>query len=324
MKKLVSLLLVLTLLVSSAAFTFADGSDTKTTVRLGGLTGPTTMGMAGLLQNNAAGTARNSYEFTLAGTADELTPLFIKGEVDMISVPVNLGSVLYNKLEGGVTMLCVNTLGVLYILEKGGETVHSPADLKGKTIYATGKGSTPEFTLRCLLKMYGIDPDADVSIVFKSEPAEIVAELEIMPNAVCMLPQPFVTAAMAKLPDMRIALDVTEEWDKVSDTSLITSAVFVRTDFLEAHPEAVALFMEDFADSVAFVNGHPEEAAAVIGSYGIVNEAVAKKAIPYCHIVCLKGEEMRAAAEAWLGILLNEKPASVGGAIPEKGFYYLP
>ena len=176
MKKTISFLLMLVLLLSAVGISNAEetGND-KITVRLGGLTGPTTMGMAGLLSNNEAGTSRNHYDFTLAGTADELTPLFIKGELDMISVPVNLGSVLYNKLGGGVTMLCVNTLGVLYILEKGGETIRSAADLKGRTVYATGKGSTPEFTLRCLLKMNGIDPDTDVTIVFKSEPAEIVA-----------------------------------------------------------------------------------------------------------------------------------------------------
>lgn len=313
------------LLLSVTAFSFAaEEADGKDTVRLGALTGPTAMGMAGLLEQNEAGEARNAYAFTLAGTADELTPLFIKGEADMISVPVNLGAVLYNKTEGGVTMLCVNTLGVLYILEKGGETIHSPADLKGKTIYATGKGSTPEFTLRFLLKRNGIDPDTDVTIIFKSEPAEIVAEMETMDGAVCMLPQPYVTAALGKLPDTRIALDVTEAWAEVSDTTLITSAVFVRNDFLAAHPEAVELFMEDFEESVTFVNGSPEAAAATIGRYGIVNEAVAKKAIPYCHIVCLKGEEMREASEAWLGILLVEKAASVGGALPEKGFYYLP
>lgn len=321
MKKLTALILALLMLASFAGISAAEE---KQTVRLGGLTGPTTMGLAGLLSDNEAGTAQNDYAFTLAGTADELTPLFIKGELDMISVPVNLGSVLYNKLEGGVTMLSVTTLGVLYILEKGGETVQSVSDLKGRTVFATGKGSTPEFTLRCLLKMNGLDPDKDVEIVFKSEPAEIVAEMEVMEQAVCMLPQPYVTAATAKLADTRIALDVTEEWAKVSGTELITSAVFVRNEFLEAHPEAVALFMEDLAGSVAFVNEKTDEAAAVIGGFGIVNEAVAKKAIPYCHIVCMTGEEMQAAAEAWLNILLSEKAASVGGALPEKGFYYLP
>ena len=322
MKKTICLLLIFALLVS--AFGMAQAEEEKITVRLGALTGPTAMGMAGLLKNNEAGTAQNSYEFTLAGTADELTPLFIKGELDMISVPVNLGAVLYNKLEGGVTMLCVNTLGVLYVLEKGEETVKTAADLKGKTVFATGKGSTPEYTLRRLLKMNGLDPDTDVSIVFMSEPAEIVARMEVMESAVCMLPQPYVTAATAKLTDTRIAFDVTEEWDKVSDTSLITSAVFARNDFLEAHPEAAALFSEDMAASVAFVNGNAAEAATIIGTYGIVNEAVAKKAIPYCHIVCMQGEQMRSASEVWLGILFEEKAASVGGAMPGEGFYYLP
>lgn len=321
MKKTVSLLLVLLLLVTAVSFSAAEE---KTIVRLGGLTGPTAMGMAGLLKNNEAGTAKNAYDFTLAGTADELTPLFIKGELDMISVPVNLGSVLYNKLEGEVTMLCVNTLGVLYILEKGGETVHSAQDLKGKTVFATGKGATPEFTLRCLLKNNGLDPDTDVNIIYKSEPAEIVAEAEVQENAVFMLPQPYVIAALGKLEGTRIALDITEEWAKVSETSLITSGVFVRTAFLQEHPEAVARFMDDFSESVSYVNASPAEAAVIIGNYGIVKQAVAEKAIPYCHIVCVTGEEMQSSAEAWLGILLNEKVASVGGALPGKGFYYLP
>lgn len=324
MKKALSVMMILMLLLSFGGAFADEAADEKTTVRLGGLTGPTTMGFAGLLKNKEAGATLNDYDFTLAGTADELTPLFVKGELDMISVPVNLGSVLYNKLDGEVTMLGVNTLGVLYILEKGGEKVRSVADLKGETILATGKGSTPEYTLRCLLKMNGLDPDKDVDIVFKSEPAEIVAGMEVMDSAVCMLPQPYVTAALGKLADTRIALDVTEEWGKVSDTSLITSAVFVRNAFLKEHPKAVERFIKDFAASVAFVNESIEEAAAVIGGFGIVNEAVARKAIPYCHIVCMTGEEMKAAAEAWLNILFAEKAASVGGALPGEGFYYLP
>ena len=320
MKKTVSVLLTAILLLSVCAGVFA--AEEGYSVRLGGLTGPTTMGMAGLLDKNEAGETQNHYEFTLAGTADELTPLIIKGELDMLSCPVNLGSVLYNKTEGGLTMLCVNTLGVLYILEKGGDAVQSVADLMGRTVYATGKGTTPEYTLRCLLSLYGLDPDKDVTIIFKSEPAEIVAELEVMDSAVCMLPQPYVTAATAKLENTRIALDVTEQWGKASDTALITSAVFVRTAFLEEHPEAAERFLADFADSVAFVNSSPAEAAEIIGRYGIVQKPIAEKAIPYCHIVCLTGEEMRTDTEAWLNILLQEKAASVGGALPGESFYY--
>ena len=190
----------------------AGRSPEPVTMRLGSLKGPTTMGMVKLLSDSEAGLTANTYESTIAAAADELTPKLLKGELDMLALPVNAGSVLYNKSEGGVTILAVNTLGVLYILEKGGETVQSVADLKGKTIYATGKGNTPEYSLAYLLSQNGLDIATDVAMEWKSEAAEVVAQLATVDSAVALLPQPFVTVARSKVEGLRVALDMTAEW----------------------------------------------------------------------------------------------------------------
>ena len=322
MKKYMSLLLAALLLL--VLFPGCAAADPEPVVmRLGSLKGPTTMGMVKLLSDSEAGLTRNTYESTVAAAADELTPKLLKGELDMLALPVNAGSVLYNKSEGGVTLLAVNTLGVLYVLEKGGETVKTVADLKGKTIYATGKGNTPEYALAYLLSQNGLSIDSDVAMEWKSEPTEVVAQLSTVENGVAVLPQPFVTVAMGKVEGLRVALDMTKEWADVGST-LITGGLIVRTAFLQEHPEAVKIFLEEYAASTQFVNEHPAEAAALVEQYIGVKAAVAEKAIPACNIVCLTGEEMKTAAEGYLTVLFTLNPKAVGGALPGEGFYYQP
>ena len=292
-------------------------------MRLGGLKGPTTMGMVKLLSDSDAGLTANKYEYTIAAAADELTPKLLKGELDMLALPVNAGAILYNKSNGGVTMLAVNTLGVLYILEKGGETVQSVADLKGKTIYATGKGTTPEYALAYLLSKNGLDIATDVTMEWKSEPTEVVAQLAKEESAVAMMPQPFVTVARGKVEGLRVALDMTKEWATAGDT-LITAGLIVRTAFLQEHPEEVKTFLEEYAASTAYANEHAAEAAALVEQFIGVNAAVAEKAIPACNIVCITGEEMKKAAAGYLAVLFGLNDKAVGGALPGDDFYYLP
>ena len=199
------------------------------------------------------------------------------------------------------------------------------ASLRGKTIYATGKGSTPEYVLSYLLAENGLNMEQDVQVEWKSEPAEIVAQLASMENAMCMLPQPYVTVAMSKIEDLHIALDLTEQWDKLGKgTRLITSGVFVRKAFAQANPEAVATFLRELAASVEYVNANVEKAAVLVEKYINVKALVAQKALPYCHVVCITGEEMRQTAEAYLSILLSQKPQAIGGALPGDDFYYAP
>ena len=296
---------------------------TPASYSIAALKGPTAMGLVKLMKDSESGeTTGNEYTFTLAGSADEVTPALLKGELDMACVPANLAAVLYNKTEGAVQVLAVNTLGVLYIVENG-ESVQSLADLKGKTIVAAGKGSTPEYALRYLLSENGIDPDADVTLDWKSEHSECVAALASGQASIALLPQPFVTVAQGKIEGLRMALDLTAEWDKLDNGSgLITGVAVARKAFVEEHPAAVDAFLQAYAGSVDWVNANTAEAAAVIGDLGIVDAAVAEKALPYCNIVCLTGSEMEAKLSGYLQVLFDADPASVGGAAPGEDFYY--
>ena len=250
--------------------------------------------------------------------------MLLQEELDIVSVPANLASVLYNKTEGGVRALAVNVLGVLYIAEFGSDEVSSVADLKGKTIYATGKGSTPEYFLRYVLTQNGLDPDKDVTIDFKSEPSEVVAVLNAEGSGIAMLPQPYVIAAAGQLGEnFKIKLSVSEEWEKVGAGSLCTTAcILVRTKFAEEHPEAVEKFLSDFAASASWVNENVEDAGELCGKYEIVKAPVAKKAIPKCNIVCITGSEMRSALGGCLQVLFEQNPKAVGGNLPGDDFYY--
>ena len=330
-KKVSALLLALAVTLSLAACgqsgapsTAGSGSASAgepVTVRVAALKGPTAMGLAALEEESAADPGV-SYEFTLAASADEVTPALLQGDLDIACVPANLAAVLYQKTEGQIVTVAVNTLGVLYLVENG-NAVQSLSDLKGKTIVAAGKGSTPEYALRYLLTENGINPDADLTIDWKSEHSECVAALGQGVATIALLPQPFVTVAQGKIQGLRMALDLTAEWDALDNGSaLLTGVAVARKAFAEESPAAVSAFLQDYAGSVDWVNGSTAEAAAVIGEMGIVDADVAEKALPYCNIVCLTGAEMKAKLSGYLQVLFDADPASVGGALPGDDFYY--
>ena len=292
-------------------------------INIGGMTGPTSMGMIKIMEEAQAGTAKNNYNFTIVGSADEMTPKLIKGDLDIAAVPANLASVLYNNTDKKVKLLAVNTLGVVYIVEKG-DAIKSFTDLKGKTIYATGKGSTPEYALRYLLSEHGIDPDKDVDIQWKSEPNEVVALLKNSQSGIAMMPQPFVTIAQTQVEGLHIAVDLTKVWEELDNGSaLITGVVVVRSDFAEKHPEQIAAFLEEYRESAGYVNANIPEAAQLIEKFNIFKAAVAQKAIPYCNITFMEGEEMKNAIKGYLNVLFEQNPKSIGGKIPEDDFYYI-
>ena len=312
MKKIVALLLICLLSLSACAL--ADEP-----VRVAALKGPTAMGLVQLFDTHA-----EDYDVLIAGAADEVTPKLIQGQLDIAAVPVNLGSVLYNRTEGQVQLIAINTLGVLYVVEKGGETVNSMEDLKGKTIYATGKGSTPEYALTYLLAQHGIDIASDVTMEWKSEPTEVVALMAQSENAVAMLPQPYVTVAGAQVEGLRVALNLTEEWDKLDNGSrLITAGIIVRKAFAQEHPDKVAEFLAQFAESAAYANENVAEAAALVEKYIGVKAPIAQKALPACNIVCIAGEDAAAILPGYLQTLYELNPAAVGGALPGADFYWV-
>lgn len=292
------------------------------------LKGPTAMGMVKFMDDADSGLITDyDYEFTIAAAADEVTPKLVQGAADIAAVPANLASVLFNNTEGGVEVLAINTLGVLYIVENG-ETIQSVEDLRGKTIYASGKGSTPEYALNYVLSQNGIDPEADVTIEWKSEQTECLASLTAAENGIAMLPQPFATTALTKVDTIRTALDLTEEWDKIqadaeTPSTLVTGVVVARTEFIEENPEAVADFLTRYEESVEFVNSDVEAGAELVGKYDIVTAEVAKQAIPACNITYIAGEEMKEKLSGYLNVLFEANPTSVGGALPTDEFYYI-
>ena len=313
-RKWIALVLFACLMLSACALA-------EPAAKVAALKGPTAMGMVKMMEDHG-----ETYDFTIASAIDEITPKLVKGEVDIAAVPANLASVLYNNTKGQVKVLAVNTLGVLYIVENG-STVTTVEDLRGRTIFASGKGATPEYALNYLLSQNGIDPEKDVTIEWKSEHSECLASLVSTEGAVAMLPQPFVTTAQMKQPGVQIVLDMNKEWDKLQEgkadaSKLITGVVVARAEYIEQHPEEVAAFMEAYSQSVAFANENNDEAAALIGKYDIVPEAVAKAALPYCCIVYIDGGDMKTQLSGYLQVLFDQNPAAVGGALPDDAFYF--
>ena len=291
---------------------------------IAGLKGPTTMGMVKLMDDAEQGLYDNTYTVTMYGAADEIVPLLSKGELDMAAVPANLAATLYQKLEGKVHVAAVNTLGVLYVVTTGNVEVTSVADLAGKTVYSTGKGTTPEYALNYILTQNGLDPAKDLTIEYKSEATEVLSAMQTAGDAVAVLPQPYVTTAQMQVEGLKVALDLTEEWNKVSpDSALVTGVLLARTDVIEANPAAFDQFLADYQASIEWVNANTAYAAQLVAKYEIVPKAeVAEKALPACNITWLAGSEMKDKLSGYLQTLYDQDPASVGGAMPDDGFYY--
>lgn len=312
-----------------AAPTGASGStDTNTgdkiDIQIAALKGPTAIGMAKIMKDNQGSATANNYNFTIAGTADEISAGLISGDIQIAAVPCNLASVLYNKTKGGVKVAGINTLSVLYIVETG-DSIKSVADLKGKTIYSTGKGTTPEYTLNYLLKASGIDPAKDVTIEYKSEATEVAAVLSEATDAIAMLPEPYVTTVMKQNDKVRIALDIAKEWANISTdgSTVVTGVVVVNTKFLEENVDAVNAFLDEYAASATYVNENVEEAASIVEEFDIVKAEIAKVAIPSCNITFIEGQEMKEKITGYLLVLASQEPKSVGGTIPDDNFYYM-
>ena len=316
MKRIVAMITAAVMLFSLAAFAACSKKQDDTEIRIAALKGPTGMGMVKLADKQNY----PNYTVSIEASPDALNPRIISGEVDVAAVPVNLASVLYNKLDGDISVLAVSTLGVLYVVEAGSE-VNSVADLAGKTVYATGQGATPEYILNYLLDRNGVAGSVEVNYV--GEHAALASMLADGSAEIGMLPEPNVTSTLAGNDDLRIALNLTEEWNKVCSTELVQGVVIARKSFVNEHPEAIEQFLREYEKSSAFVNENIDEAAKLIVDAGILgNVEIAKKAIPNCNISFSKGEAMHKAVEGMLTVLFEANPKSIGGKLPDKDFYY--
>lgn len=316
MKRIVTMITAAVMLFSLAAFAACSKKQDDTEIRIAALKGPTGMGMVKLADKQNY----PNYTVSIEASPDALNPRIISGEVDVAAVPVNLASVLYNKLDGDISVLAVSTLGVLYVVEAGSE-VNSVADLAGKTVYATGQGATPEYILNYLLDKNGVAGSVEVKYV--GEHAALATMLADGSAEIGMLPEPNVTSTLAGNDNLRIALNLTEEWNKVCSTELVQGVVIARKSFVNEHPEAIEQFLREYEKSSAFVNENIDEAAKLIVDVGILgNVEIAKKAIPNCNISFSKGEAMHKAVEGMLAVLFEANPKSIGGKLPDKDFYY--
>lgn len=316
MKRIVAMITAAVMLFSLAAFAACSKKQDDTEIRIAALKGPTGMGMVKLADKQNY----PNYTVSIEASPDALNPRIISGEVDVAAVPVNLASVLYNKLDGDISVLAVSTLGVLYVVEAGSE-VNSVADLAGKTVYATGQGATPEYILNYLLDKNGVAGSVEVNYV--GEHAALATMLADGSAEIGMLPEPNVTSTLAGNDNLRIALNLTEEWNKVCSTELVQGVVIVRKSFVNEHPEAIEQFLREYEKSSAFVNENIDEAAKLIVDAGILgNVEIAKKAIPNCNISFSKGEAMHKAVEGMLAVLFEANTKSIGGKLPDKDFYY--
>ncbi len=334
MKKIISLISLMLVLVMVLGLTACGGNETASTpsteskpeytpvdMTVACMTGPTGVGMAKLMADSAAKQTANNYTFTVATAATEINAKFLKGEINIASVPTNVAATLYNKTQGKVRMLAVNTYGVLSILEKG-DTVKSIADLKGKTIYSTGKGQNPEFILKHILTKNNIDPEKDVNINFVSS-EDLVQKLISGEAEVALAPEPAATTVMVKNAELRRALSINDEWSKVSDTKLMMGCVIALDSYVAANPEAVAKFLEEYQKSIEFAATNIDEAAKHCATYKITaSEAIAKKAIPTCNLCYVVGSDMKTNVNGYLNVLFTADKTSIGGAMPNDDFYY--
>lgn len=326
MKKLSAVLLILAMIFAlcscigekpdPATLTIpSEEREVKTKVAV--LNGPTGMGLIKVKNDRSYG-----YDVELYNDPQEIVPLLVNGEIDIAALPLNLAANLYQKTNGGIQILAISTLGVLHVLEKG-ESVKSIEDLKGKTVYATGQGATPEYIINYILGKNGINPAEDLTIEYKSAHPEL-ATLAIEGNAdICILPEPFASKVVAANPEYRNALDLTEEWSKVSETQLAMGCIVARKDYIDANPEIISEFMTFAQVSSNFIS-HDIAAGVYLTNNGFFDDPeVADATIPGCNIVFISGEEMKAIAQDNFKVLYDADPASVGGEIPDDNFYCL-
>lgn len=293
-------------------------------IRVGSLKGPTSMGLVKLMKDTEDGLAANNYTFTMETAADALLPMMLQGKLDIALVPANVASVLYQKTEGGISVIDINTLGVLYMVSAD-SSLSNVGDLKGKTIYLTGKGTTPDYVLHYILAQNGLTEE-DVTLEYKSEATEVAAVLANEPESIGLLPQPFVTAACMQNESLQVIFDMTQEWRAVqgeSGSELVTGVTIVRNEFLQENKAAVDKFLEEHMASADYANTNVEEAAELVAAQGIIEKApIAQKAIPECNLTYMEGEQMEAALSGYLQVLFEQAPESVGGSLPAEEFYY--
>ncbi|MDR2183911.1 MAG: ABC transporter substrate-binding protein [Clostridiales bacterium] len=327
--KILSPMLALAILFVAASCgnggTSGDAPETPYHINMAVLPGPSALGALWLMDAARAEETQNSYDIRVLGTPEEVVPLIVQGAVDIAAVPTNMASVLHNNPNVDVTMLALSTMGVLHVIDTTGE-IADMADLAGRTVHLSGYGAAPQFAFNYVLRQNGLEPDVDVELIFQAEMPQIAALMAEGIAEIALLPEPFATTVTMQNENARHALDLTQEWNRVQpDYGLVMTAIIVRSEFLAQHPDAVGIFMSEFEQSINFINNNVSEAAALAVDFGVIpNEAIAAAAIPRSNQVFITGERMRNYTRGYLGVLYAQAPASIGGALPDEAFYFIP
>ena len=297
--------------------------QSEKTVAVAALKGPTGLSMAKLMDDSKSKKTKANYNISLVSSPDEIVSMITGGKADAAALPTNLAAALYNKTSGNVRMAAVTTLGVLYLLTSG-EDISGIKDLKGKTVYLTGRGATPEYAFDYILKQNGLTAGSDVKTVYESEHAGLAAKMIAGSVKIAVLQEPFVTQVLMKNKDVKRSLDITEEWDKASggESVLSMGCLVVSKKFAAENKGTLDTFLDEYKASASYADTNTEETAALSEKYGIMQKAVAEKAIPNCGIVYIDGDEMQSKIPAFLQILYKANPKSIGGKLPDDNFYY--
>ena len=297
-------------------------SHEKTAINVAVLKGPTALGMLNLMEKDSQDKADNDYTFEVFGKPDEIVPKIVNKSIDIAAVPTNVAATLYKKTNKNVSVIAANTLGVLSIVTNGVE-IDSIDDLKGKTIYATGQGATPEYALNYILEKNGLEVGKDVKIEYKSEHSELAALVISNKVEIAMLPEPFTTNVLGKNANVKLALDLSDEWAKIANGSqLVMGCLIVRNDFLNENKDAINAFLKEYADSTEKANTEIKSTAALSGKFEILDAAVVEKALPNCNIVYIDGADMKNNVSAYVKTLFDANPKSIGGELPDDNFYF--
>lgn len=322
MKKIMAAILCVALLLGVLGACGKQNSPDSVSVAT--IKGPSSLATLQIMDNSKNGKAKGNYDFTMVQRLGEAATKLTNGEVDIAALPTNVAATLNAKTGGNVQIIAIDILGVLDILTGEDVQINSVEDLKGKTIYSSGQGATPEFALNFILESYGLDPKTDVTINYTQDYTTLATQMIVGSADIALVAEPFATQVVDNNPKIKKALDMTKEWEKVThgDSVLTMGCLAANRDYVASHPQEINTFLDEYKKSVAFVNGNTAQASQICEKYGIMGASIAMDAIPNCNVVDMEGSEMQQKADGFLKILYDQNPQSIGGKLPDETFYY--
>lgn len=273
--------------------------------------GVTSLGVAKLVKDRGY-----AYESSLYTDLSEVENLIKNGGADMAAVPVESAARLFNETKGAVKIIAVNNLGVLHLVT-GDESIKTLADLKDKTVYATGKGTAYEHIMNFIFEKNAISPKVE----YVATEAELVT-LAIEGKAdICIIPEPYATKVVFENTKMKRVIDLSDEWNKFSEAPLVQGVIVARTEYIEQNPEYIEQFLFQNEISVNFLNENIDAGADMLynGQYFSTFD-LARECVPACNLYFMKGEEMKAAVKVVYDVL----PAELtGGTVSADGICFV-